>query len=121
MTHLTYPRAPRTGLIEIHHGVPVADPFRTLETAGDPDTVAWVDAENRLTREQLDTPHRHRLVERLRLLHRFTQTSVPAVRGTKIFFTENDGSKNQAVLYVAEILGSELEARGPGLEARRPA
>jgi prolyl oligopeptidase len=115
MTHVKDPGAPRTNLIEIHHGVPVADPFRTLENADDPATAAWVDAENRLTREQLDTPHRRQLVERLRVLHRFTRTSVPAVRGARIFFTENDGSKNQAVLCVAEARGSGLEARGSGL------
>jgi len=115
MTRVNYPRALRTDLIEIYHGIPVADPFRTLENADDPATAAWVDAENRLTREQLDTPHRRQLVERLRVLHRFTRTSVPAVRGARIFFTENDGSKNQAVLCVVEARGSGLEARGSSL------
>src|SRR2546422_5755343 len=116
MTRVKYPPAPRVDLIEIHHGIPVADPFRPLENGDDPATAAWVDAENRLTRELLDTPHRHRLVERLRVLHRFTRTSVPAVRGARIFFTENDGAKNQAVLYAQEAGGWGLV---PGNGVRR--
>jgi prolyl oligopeptidase len=111
---LRYPPAPRGDLIELYHGVPVADPFRTLERADDPATAAWVDAENALTRELLDTPHRDGLVERLRKLHRFPRTSVPSVRGTRIFFTENDGTKNQAVLYA-------VEAGGWGRVAEKPA
>jgi prolyl oligopeptidase len=118
MTRVKYPAAPRVDLIEIRHGIPVADPFRPLENGDDPATAAWVDAENRLTRELLDTPHRHRLVERLRVLHRFTRMSVPAVRGARIFFTENDGKKNQAVLYGVEARDSGLGTRGSGLGAR---
>ena len=97
---MDYPRAPRVDLVDIHHGVPVADPFRTLEIADDPATVAWVAAQNALTHELLDTPHRDRLVERLRVLHRFRRPSVPAVRGTRLFFIENDGTRNQGILYL---------------------
>ncbi len=102
--------------MEILHGTPVADPFRTLETTDASETTAWVAAENALTRRLLDTPNRARLVERLRALHRYPRTSVPAVRGARLFFTENDGTKNQAVLYLQEM---GLAARGSGLGARR--
>jgi prolyl oligopeptidase len=104
-----YPEAPRTDLIETLHGVPVADPFRSLETADNVETIAWVEAENALTRSLLDSPLRDRLVTRLRDLHRVPRVSAIAMRRDRLFFTENDGMQNQAVLYVAEAGGSGLE------------
>jgi prolyl oligopeptidase len=99
---MRYPAAPRTDLVETLHGVPVRDPFRRLETAGDPATVAWVDAENALTRSLLDTPLRDSLVARLRDLHRVPRASIPKLGGGRIFFTEHDGTRNQAVLYMGD-------------------
>jgi prolyl oligopeptidase len=96
-----YPPAPRSDIIDTLHGVAVPDPFRPLENADDPATIAWVDAENALTRRVLDGPHRDALVERLRQLHRYPRASVAAVRGPRVFFLENDGTRNQPVLYVA--------------------
>ena len=98
-----YPVAPRSGIIETLHGVAVPDPFRRLENADDPATMAWVDAENALTRRLLDGPQRDALVERLSQLHRYPRASVAAVRGSRAFFLENDGTRNQPVLYVADL------------------
>ncbi len=105
---------PRCGLTEILHGVPVADPFRTLENADDPATRAWVDAENALTRRLLDGPARDAFVQQLRRLHRHPRTSVAAVRGTRLFFTETDGTRNQPVLYMAGLKTC------PTIESARP-
>ncbi len=120
MKHLEYPPAPRSDLVDVHHGIPVADPFRTLEIAGDPATSAWVDAENALTREQLDTPHRDALVERLRMLHRFPRMSVAAVRGPRLFFVENDGTQNQGVLYLIAGAGPPSRFERVGEPRRSP-
>jgi len=95
----------RSDLIETLHGVAVPDPFRRLESADDPETIAWVTEQNALTRCLLDTPLRGRLTERLRELHRVPRMSAAAVRGERIFFTENDGSRAQAVLYIAQESG----------------
>jgi prolyl oligopeptidase len=114
--------APRTDLIDVLHGVAVPDPFRILESAGDPATVAWVAEQNARTRQRLDTPLRSELVARLRDLHRVPRTSVPAVRGNRIFYLENDGTRAQAVLYV-DAVGADLRVP-PSLgfgEARRSA
>jgi prolyl oligopeptidase len=97
-----YPVPPRRDLIETLHGIDVADPFRSLEDPGDPDTIAWVAAQNALTRRLLDGPDRDALIDRLRRLHQYRRASVPQVRGRRLFFTENDGTRNQAVLYVSE-------------------
>ncbi len=52
---------------------------------------------------------------RLRDLHRVPRASVPAVGGGRIFFTEHDGIRNQAVLYVGDrvlVDPNELDADG---------
>jgi prolyl oligopeptidase len=100
-----YPTAPRVDLVDTLHGVAVADPFRPLENAADPATMAWVDAENALTRRQLDGPSRDRFVERLRVLHRCPRVSMPALRGDRRFFLSNDGSMNQFALVVRDSSG----------------
>ena len=64
---------------DILHGVAVPDPFRRLESADDPQTIAWVAGQNGLTRGLLDTPLRDRLTVRLRELHRVPRMSVAAV------------------------------------------
>ncbi len=53
---MKYPAAPRTDLVDVLHGVAVPDPFRRLEDADDPETQAWVSAENRLCRSLLESP-----------------------------------------------------------------
>jgi prolyl oligopeptidase len=99
---MKYPAAPRSDVIDRLHGVPVADPFRRLESPDDPDTIAWVAGQNALTRRLLDSPLREGLVARLRQLHRVSRMSVPAVRGDRLFFTETDGTRAQPALYRAE-------------------
>ena len=105
-----YPIAPRTDLIDILHGIAVPDPFRRLESADDPDTIAWVAEQTAQTRQQLETPLRQVLTARLRELHRVPRMSVAAVRGDRIFFTESDGARAQPILYCTQ--GSGLRAEG---------
>ncbi len=105
-----YPIAPRTDLIETLHGVAVPDPFRRLESADDPETIAWVAEQNAQTRRQLETPLRQVLTARLRELHRVPRMSVAAVRGDRIFFTESDGTRAQPVLFCVQ--GSGLMGEG---------
>ena len=99
----------RSGLVDLIHGVAVPDPFRRLEAADDPETIAWVSEQNARTRGLLDTPLRQGLVARLRELHRVPRISAAAVRGERIFYTENDGTRGQAVLYRA--LGAATPAQ----------
>ena len=110
-----YPAAPRLDLVETLHGVAVADPFRPLENAADPATTAWVDAENALTRRQLDGPSRDRLVARLRELHRCPRVSMPALRGACRFFLFNDGTMNQFALVMREPSGCDRTLLDPNV------
>ncbi len=100
MNNLRYPIARRSDIADTYHGVQVADPYRWLEEADSPETAAWVEAQNTLTRSVLDGPVRAALVERLTTLYDYPRTSVPFRRGVHYFFTHNTGLQDQPVLYV---------------------
>ncbi len=105
---MKYPVARQSNTFDDYHGTRVADPYRWLEDPDSTETIAWVEAENRLTRSVVDGPVRDGLVTRLTRLYDFPRTSVPTRRGRHYFFTHNTGLQDQPVLYVQE--GSD----GPG-------
>ena len=65
-----------------YFGVRVADPYRWLEEADSAETIAWVDAQNAVTRSRLDGPLRDELVARLTTLYDFPAASVPRGAGS---------------------------------------
>jgi prolyl oligopeptidase len=97
-----YPRARQSNTFDNYHGTRVDDPYRWLEDPDSSETVAWVEAENELTRSVVDGPARDELVKRLTKLYDFPRTSVPTHRGRHYFFTHNTGLQDQPVLYVQE-------------------
>jgi prolyl oligopeptidase len=99
---LKYPEANKGTIVQEYGGVAVADPYRWLEKADDPDTVRWVEAENALTRSYLDGPRREAIKARLTELVNFPRVSVPEKQGNRYFYTRNSGLQNQSVLYVRE-------------------
>ena len=99
---MKYPVARQSNTFDDYHGTRVADPYRWLEDPHSTETIAWVEAENRLTRSVVDGPVRDGLVTRLTRLYDFPRTSVPTRRGRHYFFTHNTGLQDQPVLYVQE-------------------
>ena len=97
---IQYPPSPKGNAADVYHGVRVEDPYRWLEDPGQPETVAWVEAQNALTRAVLDGPVRDGLVERLTSLYDYPRTGVPVKRGDRYFFLHNTGLQDQPVLYV---------------------
>ena len=97
-----YPPSKQGAIVQDYGAVKVADPYRWLENADDPDTVRWVDAENALTRSYVDGPRREAIKARITALLDFPRVSVPEKQGTRYFFTRNSGLQNQSVLYVRE-------------------
>lgn len=104
----TYPPAERLDLVEDLHGHAVADPYRWLEDAEDPRTVAWSAAQDALARPALDAlPGRPELAERLRGYLSAGSVSVPLWRAGRRFVTRREPGQEMAVVYVREPDGSE--------------
>jgi len=104
---LSYPAAASSDVADEFHGTRIADPYRWLEKADAPATVAWVDAQNSLTRSLLDRPEREAIRARITELFDYPRISIPRKKGKYYFFSKNTGLQNQAVYYVQEGLKGE--------------
>jgi len=105
---LLYPHAPTADVVDVLHGVSVADPYRPLEDVDSAETKAWVAAENALTFDWLaKVPARGPILDRLTTLWNYERWGVPRCEGGRTFVTKNDGLQNQAVLYVIDADGAE--------------
>jgi prolyl oligopeptidase len=97
---LIYPQTRKSDLVERIHGIDVPDPYRWLEDAASDETVAWVDAQNALTRGFLEGPHRAALVAELTRSYDTPRVTDPLRRGDRYFFSYNTGLQAQAALFV---------------------
>ncbi len=102
---IEYPKAKKVEQIDDYHGVKVADPYRWLEDSNSPDTKAWIEAQNKITRAYLDAiKEREKIKARLMELWNYEKYSTPFKIGDKYFYLKNDGLQNQSVLYIADSL-----------------
>ena len=107
---IAYPETRRTDLTETLFGVSVADPYRWLEddVRTNPEVAQWVAAQNRVTDAYLATlPARDWFRSRMTELYRYERFGIPVARGNRYFYTRNDGTQNQSVLYVRDGLDGE--------------
>ncbi len=96
---LNYPPARRDSIVDDYFGTKVADPYRWLEDPDSNETIDWVNKENSITENFLDTPAREKIKERLTDLLNYPRYSAPTKRASRYFFSKNDGLQNQSVLY----------------------
>jgi prolyl oligopeptidase len=105
------PPAPREATADVVHGITVPDPYRWLEDAESPETVAWVHASNARTRAALDgRPGRDALVHRYTGLFGAGSAGAPAIRGGRLFSIDRWGDLEQAVLVVRDVHGDRVPA-----------
>jgi prolyl oligopeptidase len=103
-----YPDSRRQDLVEIQHGLEVADPYRWLEDLDSPETRLWIEEQNKLTFSYLEEiPRRQEIRQRMSELWNYEKFGVPFKQGGRYFFTRNDGLQNQSVLYWMESLEGE--------------
>ncbi|MCZ2824487.1 MULTISPECIES: prolyl oligopeptidase family serine peptidase [unclassified Modestobacter] len=104
---MRYPDAPRLDLVDDLHGHPVADPYRWLEDAEDPRSVAWAAAQDELAAELLaGLPGRPAFAERMAELVHAGAVGIPVWRNGRAFSTRRDPGQEHAVLRVTEPDGS---------------
>lgn len=107
-TGLHYPNTRKVDTVDDYFGTKVADPYRWLEDDNSDSTKAWVDEENRLTFDYLSKiPFRDKIKDRLSALWNFEKRSAPYRKGTRYFYSRNDGLQNQSVQYYKDSLNGE--------------
>ncbi|KAL6047785.1 Prolyl endopeptidase [Balamuthia mandrillaris] len=103
-----YPETRRDDTTLHEHGM--TDPYRWLEDPDSPETKAWVDAQNKVTFELLEScDYRTKVKERLTELYNYPKYGCPFKRGSRYFYFKNDGLQNQSVLYSQTSLEGEPE------------
>jgi prolyl oligopeptidase len=95
-----YPPTRAEDLIEDLHGVQVPDPYRWMEDLETEELRQWIEAQNDLTFDLLDSsPLRSEIRERMTALWNYEKYSPPAKKAGRYFYFYNDGLQNQSVLY----------------------
>ena len=107
--HLSYPEAPQDGTVDTIFGMQVPDIYRPLENDTAAATIAWVEAENKVTQDYLSQiPFRKQIRNRLTELNNYAKRGLPSkLADGRYYFYENTGLKNQSVLYRAKNPQSE--------------
>jgi prolyl oligopeptidase len=107
---ITYPTTKKGDVVEVLHGRSIADPYRWLEDPNSAETVAWVEAQNKVTFGHLEKIERRTAIrERLTKLWNYERFGVPSRHGSWTIFSKNDGLQNQAVIYKATSLTATPE------------
>lgn len=108
---ITYPSAPTDGTIDNYFGHEVDDPYRPLENDTAAETLEWVKAENAVTQEYLSgIPFRGKIRDRIEQLNNYPKIGMPYKENDgKYYRYQNDGLKNQAVLYRSDTPDGEGE------------
>eukprot|EP00887_Chlorella_sp_A99_P006225 scaffold3.g6225.t1 len=101
-----YPETRRGEVVDVLHGVTIPDPYRRvcllswLEDPDAPETAAWVDEQNAVTKQLLDQcPARGQLRALITRLFDYERFGLPALRGARYYFSHNSGLQQQSVLY----------------------
>ncbi|MDR2968723.1 MAG: prolyl oligopeptidase family serine peptidase [Tannerellaceae bacterium] len=98
-----YPATVKENVKDTYFGVEVADPYRWLENDTSRATLAWVEAENKVTADYLaQIPFRDRIKQRMTELTDYEKIGSPFKKHGKYYFYKNDGLQNQSVLYVKD-------------------
>jgi prolyl oligopeptidase len=100
---ITYPVTHKINQVDDYHGTRVKDPYRWLEDLNSPETVKWIEAQQKVTDQYLSTiPYRSRIKTRLTELWNYERYTTPSKEGDYIVFEKNDGLQEQSVVYIQE-------------------
>ena len=105
---LSYPETRRGDVVDDFFGTAVADPYRWLEDADDPEVREWTRKQHEMALEALNSlAGRATFERRLREVWDYPKFEIPRKRGDKLFYMRNDGLLAQPLLYVKEGDGPE--------------
>ena len=94
-----YPKPHADDVVEDYHGTPVADPFRWLEDADSARTREFIEAQNAIAEDYVNTAIRPAIRARLQALIDYPRVAAPEREKSRLFYGKNGGLQNQSVLY----------------------
>ncbi|MEM9489895.1 MAG: hypothetical protein AAGC55_12170, partial [Myxococcota bacterium] len=104
-----YPETRRDSVVDIIHGEEVADPYRWLEDADQPEVTDWMAAQDAFARQRLAAlPARAAVHRRLTELSYIDTVSAPEVRGERSFYWRRRGDAEKAAYYMADRDGERV-------------
>lgn len=100
---LQYPETKKTDTKDTIFGQVIEDPYRWLEDDNSEETKAWVETQNKVTFEYLESlPYRDKISKRLTELWDYPRTGTPFHISGRWFIFKNNGLQNQSVLYTMD-------------------
>lgn len=107
---LNYPETKKVDTVTNYFGTEVKDPYRWLEDDRSAETESWVEKQNEVTYDYLESiPYREELNNRLTELWNYEKLGAPFVEGDYTYFYKNDGLQNQYVVYRKKTEDAEPE------------
>jgi prolyl oligopeptidase len=109
---IDYPQSVTVDHVDTYHGVEIADPYRWLEddVRESTDVKNWVDAQNEVTFAYLATiPERALIKKRMTELWDYERYGLPVKKGSRYFYSYNNGLQNQNVIYSQANLADDAE------------
>lgn len=99
-----YPESPRGDVVDVLHGVSVADPYRWLEDEQSPAVQDWLTAQNALTAETLRPFEKVKaeIAAQLEAVYGVDSVSNLSPYGERYFFMKREGLENHAKIFVRE-------------------
>ncbi|MCP4703588.1 MAG: S9 family peptidase, partial [candidate division Zixibacteria bacterium] len=73
---IDYPEARKSKVVEDYYGTMVADPYRWMEDPESEETINWVNAQNKITADFVDTPIREKIKDRYTKLYNYPKFSL---------------------------------------------
>jgi prolyl oligopeptidase len=100
MAAVSYPTWRTEQVIDELHGISIADPYRYLENPDSEETVAFVKAQNGVTKAVFERygADPEKFEQRLKQLQSFERVGVMMKRGRRTYCFRNEGLQNQDVL-----------------------
>ncbi len=106
-----YPETKKIPVTDNYHGTEITDNYRWLEDAEDPEVIAWVEAQEKLTHSLIDRlPQKRWMIDRLNVLWRYYHEGVPrkVIDGDRIFLYTKDKEQEKWVYNTKKNEDAEL-------------
>ena len=99
-TKIDYPITEKKVVVDSYFQTNIEDPYRWLENDLSSETMEWVDSQNDVTFDHLNSiPYKNKLKDKLTKIWNYEKQTSPYYEGDYIYYYKNDGLQNQYVVY----------------------